>query len=260
MWPGQSLAEQSGPRQRQDQRVSQPCPWPRVGSVPSLGSLTVPRLQFPPWVLISEPKGSLSSRLSPIRTTKSPPPTLSPRRSGAPFTQASLVEAQFGAVRTRRAAQRPTGAARQDLVRRLDPPTPLLAQRTGARARSELLRVRTGSGRVAWRAHEAGRAAEAGVVDWVGGRRARAWQARGLRVLGGRPAGAERARAPGSPLAWQRLRRLLCFARRSETPTLSPTPRGGLGAAPGRLRRRYLRVRNGDSQAKRGARGLGKTV
>lgn len=78
MWPGQNLAEQAGPRQRLDQRVSQACPRPCAGSVPSLGSLIVPRLQFPPWVLISEPKGSLSSRLPPIRTTKSPPPTFSP--------------------------------------------------------------------------------------------------------------------------------------------------------------------------------------
>lgn len=183
MWPGQSLAEQAGPRQRQDQRVSQACPWPCAGSVPSLGSLIVLRLQFPPWVLISEPKGSLSSRLPPIRTTKSPPPTLSPCRSGAPFAHAPRIEARLlalvEAVRMRRAAQRPTGAVRQNLVRPPDPPTPSLPQRAGARARSDLPRVRTGSGRVGWRAHEARRAAEAGVVDWEG-------REAGTRVAGAR--------------------------------------------------------------------------
>lgn len=204
MWPGQNLAEQAGPRQRLDQRVSQACPWPCAGSVPSLGSLIVPWLQFPPWVLISEPKGSLSSRLPPIRTTKSPPPTFSPRRSGAPFAHAPRIEARLlalvGAVRMRKAAQRPTRAVRQDPVRPPDPPTPSLPQRAGARARNDLPRVRTGSGRVGWRAHEAGRAAEAGVVDWVGREAGtRVAGARAACVLGGRPAEAERARAPGSP-------------------------------------------------------------
>lgn len=85
------------------------------------------------------------------------------------------------------------------------------------------------------------------------------WRARGLRVCwgGGRPKLSGRARE-AFPRAWPRRRRLLCFERRSETPTLSPTPRGGLGAAPGRLRRRYLWVRNGDARVGRGARpGLG---
>lgn len=56
MWPGQSLAEQAGQCQSQDQSVSQACPYPRVGSVPSLGTLATSRLHFPTWVLISEPK------------------------------------------------------------------------------------------------------------------------------------------------------------------------------------------------------------
>lgn len=50
-----------------------------------------------------------------------------------------------------------------------------------------------------WRAHEAGRAAEAGAVDWVereAGARARASCVLGW---GGRPAEAERARARGFP-------------------------------------------------------------
>lgn len=73
--------------------------------------------------------------------------------------------------------------------------------------------------------------------------------------MGGRPrrAGA-RARLTLSRRRWRR--RLLCFVRRGETPTLPPAPRGGAGAAPGRRRRRRLSVRN----AGRGgsvARGLG---
>lgn len=180
---GRALQSRQGLASARIKEFPRPAHWPCAGSVPSLGSLIVLRLQFPPWVLISEPKGSLSSRLPPIRTTKSPPPTLSPRRSGAPFAHAPRIEARLlalvEAVRMRRAAQRPTGAVRQNLVRPPDPPTPSLPQRAGARARSDLPRVRTGSGRVGWRAHEAGRAAEAGVVDWEG-------REAGTRVAGAR--------------------------------------------------------------------------
>lgn len=85
----------------------------------------------------------------------------------------------------RRAAQSPTGAVHQDLVRLLDPPTISLPQRTGAHAHSEWLSMRTGSGRVGWRAHEAGRAAEA-EVDWVEREAgARVAGARAACVLGG---------------------------------------------------------------------------
>lgn len=99
----------------------------------------------------------------------------------------------------RKAAQSPTGAVHQNLVRLLDPPTISLPQRTGAHAHSEWLSMRTGSGRVGWRAHEARRAAEA-EVDWVERKAgARVAGARAACMLGGRPAEAERARARGFP-------------------------------------------------------------
>lgn len=116
----------------------------------------------------------------------------------------------------------------------------------------ERTRTRAGSGRADGRAHEAGRAAEAGEADRAGGRGAgECARSGGAGGVGGRPrrAGA-RARLTLSR------RRLLCFVRRGETPSLPPAPRGGAGAAPGRRRRRRLSVRNA-GRGGSAARGLG---
>lgn len=158
---------------------------------PVLGRcVTVPRLYFPSWVLISEPKGfAFIVTLSPQDHRESLPPTSKRRRSACPSAHAPRVEAQLRAwdsgVRNRGDAQRSTGAVLQGLMPPLGPPTSSLPQRAGARAHSEPLRMRTESGRAGWRVHEAGQAAEAGVVDWVGregGGRA------GARVAGARAA------------------------------------------------------------------------
>lgn len=112
----------------QDPRVSQACPWPRVGSVPSRGSLTVYGLHFPPWELFSEPTGfafiiTISHQdhkvpsPSPEASPQWRPPCACSPDCGAP------VHGLDAAVRMCRAAQRPTGAGHQELVRPADPPT-----------------------------------------------------------------------------------------------------------------------------------------
>lgn len=159
---------------------------------PPLGFTFLPGCSFPSL------RTSLSSLLSPIWTTQYPPPTSKRRRSAATSAHALRLEAQFRvlniSVRLRRAAQSPPiWAVHQDLVWPLDPPIFSLPQRTSAHAHNEWLSMRTESGRVGWRAHEAGRAAEAGEVDWVEREAgARVAGARAACVLGG---AASRSRA-----------------------------------------------------------------
>lgn len=154
----------------------------------------------------------------------------------------SCVSLMETVVRMCKSAQR---TPPENLVRPSFSPPPRTAahahrERKGVLARA---RGREGSGsRRGARCRKGGGGARRGHADSV--------------CVGGRPAEAVRARALGFP---PRLETASLFREEKQTHILSPTLRGGLGAAPGRRRRRYLRVRNGDSGRTR-CRGLRKTV
>lgn len=167
---------------------------------PPLGFTFLPGCSFPSL------RTSLSSLLSPIWTTQSPPPTSKRRRSAAPSAHAPRLEAQFRvlniSVRLRRAAQSPPNMGGAPGSRAASGPAHLLTtskdrcacakrmaehahrERKGGLARA---RGRTGSGS---RGSGLGR---------KGGGGARSGRAGCVCAGGGRPAEAERARARGFP-------------------------------------------------------------